>query len=81
MEWEASVLDWKSGLDVLDGERKLGWTAMEMGVLIPVGRVFGWLHSAGCLSPVSGEILGVVVRAVILCYCMGESVMAMPILS
>ena len=52
-----------------------------MSVLIPVGRVFGWLHSAGCLSPVSGEILGVVVRAVILCYCMGESVMAMPILS
>ena len=35
-----------------------------------------------CPSPVSGEIvLGVVVRAVILCYCMGESVMAMPILS
>ena len=33
-------------------------------------------------SPVSGEIvLGVVVGAVILCYCMGESVMAMPILS
>ena len=41
---EASVLDWKSGLDVLDDESKLGWRAMEMGVLIPVGGVFGWLH-------------------------------------
>jgi hypothetical protein len=27
-----------SGLDVLDDEEKLGWRAMEMGVLIPVGR-------------------------------------------
>jgi hypothetical protein len=44
VEWEASVLDWKSGLDVLDDEEKLGWRAMEMGVLIPVGRVFGWLN-------------------------------------
>ena len=32
------MLDWKSGLDVLDGERKLGWRAMEIGVLIPVRR-------------------------------------------
>ena len=53
VEWEASVLDWKSGLDVLDDERKLGWRAMEMGVLIPVWKslwlvTFCWL-SVSCV--------------------------------
>jgi hypothetical protein len=36
------LVEWKRvcwiGLDELDDERKLGWRAMEMCVLIPVGR-------------------------------------------
>jgi hypothetical protein len=36
------LVEWKRvcwiGLDELDDERKLGWRAMEMGVLIPVGK-------------------------------------------
>ena len=40
--WWWWLVEWKRvcwiGLDELDDERKLGWRAMEMGVLIPVGR-------------------------------------------
>jgi hypothetical protein len=67
------LVEWKRvcwiGLDELDDERKLGWRAMEMGVLIPVGREsLVWLpcgdsgeYDFSCVC-VSGENFGVVVR-------------------
>ena len=50
---ESECVGLESGLDVLDDERKLGWRAMEMGLLIPVRRsvwlvTFCWL-SVSCV--------------------------------
>jgi len=51
-----------------------------MGVLILFGRLSWWLHSVQLVLSCAGETrcCG---EAVILCYCMVKSVMAMPILS
>ena len=50
---ESECVGLESGLDVLDDERKLGWRAVEMGLLIPVRRsvwlvTFCWL-SVSCV--------------------------------
>jgi hypothetical protein len=81
------VVEWKrvcwigSGLDELDDQKKLGWRVVRWMFLYLLDESLWLVAFSLVLSLLCLVSVGVVVRAVILCYCMGESVMAMPILS
>jgi hypothetical protein len=80
-------VEWKrvcwigSGLDELDDQKKLGWRVVRWMFLYLLDESLWLVTFSLVLSLLCLVSVGVVVRAVILCYCMGESVMAMPILS
>jgi hypothetical protein len=81
------VVEWKrvcwigSGLDELDDQKKLGWRVVRWMFLYLLDESLWLVAFSLVLSLLCLVSVGVVVRAVILCYCMGESVMAMSILS